>query len=181
MRQLILIGKNFENVCFFLKGILQKNWGQNLQSQLDCVNKDLFLSLCYSWTHGIVVHVRRNKVFYLVETLFLNFVFCYTEVFRIHARLNDAAGSVRSFTGKRSSYCYLIGREITSNVLRYVTRLHFCLYVKRPAFHFLICYVLKEYVWHCTRFWAGIWIHFQNVGGFHWCQCLGFFFLSFKM
>ena len=49
---------------------------------------------------------------------------------RLHAILHDAAGSVRSQTGKGPGYCYMIGRGPNSSLLDHVTGLLFCLYVK---------------------------------------------------
>ena len=36
-------------------------------------------------------------------------VFRYSKVFRLHAILHDAAGAVRSHSGKGPGYCYMIG------------------------------------------------------------------------
>ena len=60
----------------------------------------------------------------------LDSVFCYSKVFRLHAILNDAAGAVRSHSGKGPGYCYLIGPGPNSCLLGHVTGLLFRLYVK---------------------------------------------------
>ena len=60
----------------------------------------------------------------------LDSVFRYSKVFRLHAILHDAAGAVRSHSGKGPGYCYMIGRGPSSCLLGHVTGLLFCLYVK---------------------------------------------------
>ena len=56
---------------------------------------------------------------------------CFDEkVFRLHAILHDAAGAVRSHSGKGPGYCHMIVRGPNSCLLGYVTGLFFCLYVK---------------------------------------------------
>ena len=61
---------------------------------------------------------------------YLDSVFWYSKVFRLHLILRDAAGAVRSHSGKGPGYCYMIGRGPNSCLLRHVTGLLFCLYVK---------------------------------------------------
>ena len=61
---------------------------------------------------------------------YLDSVFRYSKVFRLHAILHDAAGAVRSHSGKGPDYCYMIGRGPNSCLLGHVTGLLFCLYVK---------------------------------------------------
>ena len=48
----------------------------------------------------------------------------------MHAILDDAAGAVRSHSGKGPGYGYMIGRGANSSLLGHVTGLLFCLYVK---------------------------------------------------
>ena len=60
-------------------------------------------------------------------------VFRYSKVFRLYAILHDAAGAVRSHSGKGPGYCYMIGRGPNYCLIGHVTGLFFCLYVK----HFL--------------------------------------------
>ena len=61
---------------------------------------------------------------------FLDSVFRYSKAFRLHAILHDAAGAVRSHSGKGPGYCYMIGRGPNSCLLGHVNGLLFCLYVK---------------------------------------------------
>ena len=60
----------------------------------------------------------------------LDSVFCYSKVFRLHAIIHDAAGTVRTHSGKGPGYCYIIGRGPNSCLLGHVTGLLFYLYVK---------------------------------------------------
>ena len=60
----------------------------------------------------------------------LNSVFCYSKVFRLHALLHDAAGAVRSHTGKGPRYCCMIERGPNSFLLGHLTELLCCFYVK---------------------------------------------------
>ena len=61
---------------------------------------------------------------------YLDSVFRYSKVFRLHAILHDAAGAVRAHSGKGPGYCYMIGRGPNSCLLGHVTGLLFCFYVK---------------------------------------------------
>ena len=59
----------------------------------------------------------------------LDSVFRYSEVFRLHAKLHDAAGTFRLQTGEELGYCYIIGRDPNCCLLGHVNGLIFCLYV----------------------------------------------------
>ncbi len=61
---------------------------------------------------------------------YLDSVFRYSKVFRLHAKLNDDAGAVRSQTGKGPGYCYMIGRSRNCCFLAHMTGPLVCLYVK---------------------------------------------------
>ena len=61
---------------------------------------------------------------------YLDSVFRYSKVLRLHAILQDAAGAFRSHTGKGRGYCYMIGRGPNSCLLGHVTGLLLCRYVK---------------------------------------------------
>ena len=61
---------------------------------------------------------------------YLDSVFSYSKVFRLHAILQDAAGAVGLQAGKGPGYCCTIGRGLKCCLLGRVTRLLFCLYVK---------------------------------------------------
>ena len=61
---------------------------------------------------------------------YLEFVFRLFKVFRLHAKLHDAARAVRTHSGKGPGYCYMSGRGPNSCLLGHVSGLIFCLYVK---------------------------------------------------
>ena len=78
--------------------------------------------------HVKEVRERRNQT--KIGDNEYNSVFRYSKVFRLHAILHDAAGAVRSHSGKGTGYCYMTGRRPNSCLLGHVTGLFFCLYVK---------------------------------------------------
>ena len=61
---------------------------------------------------------------------YLDSVFRYYKVFRLHEILHDAAGAVRLQNGNGPGYCYMIGRGPNSCLLSHVTGILFCLYVR---------------------------------------------------
>ena len=98
------------------------------------VRKDLFLSACFCWDSRLSLHEMDQKFKFggLIGygNSYLDSVFRHSKVFRLHAILHDAAGAVRSQSGKGPGYCYMIGRGPNSCLLGLVTGLLFCLYVK---------------------------------------------------
>ena len=100
----------------------------------DSVPKNLFLNACFCWDSGFSLREMNQKIKFggLIgyANSYLDSVFRYSKVFRLHAILHDAAGAVRSHSGKGPGYCYMIGRGPTSCLLGHVTGLFFCLYVK---------------------------------------------------
>ena len=98
------------------------------------VRKNLFLSACFCWDSGLCLR-ETNQKFTFVGLIgygnsYLDSVFRYSKVFRLQAILHDAAGAVRSDSGKGPGYCYMIGRGPNSSLLGHVTGLLFCLYLK---------------------------------------------------
>ena len=61
---------------------------------------------------------------------YLDSVFRYSKVFRLHAMLQDAAGAVRLQTGIGFGYCYMIGPGPNCCLLGHVTELLLRLHVK---------------------------------------------------
>ena len=61
---------------------------------------------------------------------YLDPLFRYSKLFRLLAKLHDAAGAVRAHSGKCPGYYYMFGRGQNSYLLGHVTGLLFCLYVK---------------------------------------------------
>ena len=108
--------------------------GSKMSFEHNSVRKNLFLSACFCWDSRLSLREMDQK-FNSDGTIgygdsYLDSVFRYSKVFRLHAILHDAAGAVRSHTGKGSGYCYMIGRGPNSCLLGHVTGLLFCLYVK---------------------------------------------------
>ena len=98
------------------------------------VRKNLFLSACFCWDSRLFLNEMDEKYIFCgligYGNSYLDSVFRYSKVFRLHAILHDAAGAVRSHSGKGPFYCYMIGRRPKSCLLGHVTGLLFCLYVK---------------------------------------------------
>ena len=98
------------------------------------VRKNLFLSACFCWDSGLSLgEIDQNPKFGGLigyRNSCLNSVFRYSKVFRLHAILHDAAGAVRTHSGKGTGYCYMTGRGPSSSLLGHLTELFFCLYVK---------------------------------------------------
>ena len=78
------------------------------------IHKNLFLSACFCWDCGIFLREMNQKLKFggLIGygNSYLDSVFRYSKVFRLNAILHDAAGAVRSHSGKGLGYCYMIGR-----------------------------------------------------------------------
>ena len=150
MRQLFIIdSKSVANGLFFLISVFRLYLGLKRSYEHISVRKSLFLSACFCWDSGIF-YVRWTKNLNLMDSLvmeifFWTLLFVYkneiqspnkkskfvdSKVFRLHAILHDAAGAVRSHTGKEPGYCYMIGRGPKSGLVGPVTGLLFCLYVK---------------------------------------------------
>ena len=75
---------------------------------------------------------KMDQKFTFVETIgygysYLEFLFRHFKVFRLHAKIGDAAGTVRAHGGKGLDYCYLMGRRPKSCLFRHVTRRKICL------------------------------------------------------
>ena len=94
----------------------------------------------FFWVH-ISVGVSRLSLFEMDKNLkmggtigycdsYLEFAFRRFNVFRLHAKLNDAAEAVRAHSDNGPGYGNIIGRGPNSWLLGHVTGLFFCLYVK---------------------------------------------------
>ena len=60
----------------------------------------------------------------------MDYFFANSNIFRLHAILHYAAGSVKSTTYKGPGSCYVLPRFRSSCFLGHVTGMFFCLYVK---------------------------------------------------
>ena len=118
----------------FLMSVFRFHPGLKMSFEHNSVRKNLFLSAYFCWNSGISLRGvdQKFKLGGLIGygNSCLDSVFRYSKVFRLHAILHDAAGAVRSHSGKGPGYCYMIGRGPNSCLLGHVTELLFCFYVK---------------------------------------------------
>ena len=119
---------------FFLISVFRLYPGIKITFKHNSVRKNLFLSVCFCWDSGLSLLEMDQKFKFggLIGNgnSCLDSVFRYSKVFRLHAIIHDAAGTVRTHSGKGLGYCYIIGREPNSCLLGHVTGLLFYLYVK---------------------------------------------------
>ena len=103
--------------------------GFKMTFEHNSVRKNLFLSASFCWDSRLSLHEMDPK--FKVGGLIgygnscLDSVFRYSKVFRLHAKLQDAAGAVRSQSGNGPGYCYMIGRGPNYCLLGHVTGLYF--------------------------------------------------------
>ena len=119
---------------FFLLSVLRLYPGLKRSFEPKSVRKNLFLSACFCWDSGLSLRKMDQKFKFggLIDYEYscLDSLVLYSTVFRLHAMLHDAAGAVRTHSGKGPGYCYMIGRGPNFCLLGHVTGLLFCLYVK---------------------------------------------------
>ena len=118
----------------FLMNIFRLYPGLKMSFEHNSVRKNLFLSACFCWDSRLSLR-EMDQNFKFGGTIgygdsYLDSVFRYSKVFRLHAILHDAAGAVRVHSGKGPGYCYMIGRRPNSCLLGHVTGLLYCLFVK---------------------------------------------------
>ena len=118
----------------FLISIFRLYPGLKMTIEHNSVPKNLFLSACFCWDSKLSLRKMDQKLKFGGTIGYghssLDSVFCYSNVFRLHAILLDAAGAVRSHSSKGPGYCYMIGRGPNSCLLGHVTGILFCLYSK---------------------------------------------------
>ena len=118
----------------FLMSLFRLYPGFKMSFENNSVRKNLFLSACFCWDSTLPLReMDQNFIFggligYGNSCLYS--VFRYSKVVRLHAILHDAAGEVRSHSGKGPGYCFLTGRGPNSSLLGHVTGLIVRLYVK---------------------------------------------------
>ena len=100
----------------FLISVFRLYPGFKMSFEYDSVRKNLFLSASFCWDSRLSLREMRRR-FELGGLIglgksFLDSVFRYWKVFRLHAILHDVPRAVRSHTGKGPGYCYMIGRKI---------------------------------------------------------------------
>ena len=98
------------------------------------VRRNLFLSAFFCWDSGLSLR-EMDQTFKFGGLIgygnsHLDSVFRYSNIFRLPAILHDAAGAVRTHSGKSTGYCYMIGRGSKTYLLCLVTGLLLCLYLK---------------------------------------------------
>ena len=133
MKQLFLIKTIFiKNGVPFLMSIFRSYARLEFSVEHISVRKSLFL-------HAVVcsdarAFFTRPKIWiwwnHRLWLSYLEYMFCHSEVLRLHAILHDAAAAVRPHSGKRPGLCYMIRRGPTSCLLGHVTGQLLCLYVK---------------------------------------------------
>ena len=120
--------------ALFLMNIFRLYPGLKVSFEHNIVRKNLFLSACFCWDSRLSLREMDQKYKFGgtigYKNSYLEYIFCHSKVFRLHAILHDAAGAVRAHSGKGPGYCNLIGRGPNSCLLGHVTGLLFCLYVK---------------------------------------------------
>ena len=100
--------------ALFLISVFRLYPGLKMSFEHNSVRKNLLLSACFCWDSGISLSEMDQKFKFggLIGygNSYLDSVFRNSKVFRLHAKLHDAAGAVRSHSGKGPGYCYMIGR-----------------------------------------------------------------------
>ena len=96
--------------------------------------QNLFLKACFCWDSRLSLR-EEDQNFKIGGTIgygdsYLEYTFCRSKVFRLHAILHNAAGAVQAHNSKGPGYCYMIGRGTNSCLLGHMTGLLFCLYLK---------------------------------------------------
>ena len=119
---------------FTLMSILRLYPGLKMSFEHKSVRKNIFL-IAYFCSDFRLSLREMDQIFIFRGTngygdSYLDSVFPYSKVFRLHAKLHDAAGAVRLQTSKGPGYCYMTGRGPNYCLLGHVTGLLFCLYVK---------------------------------------------------
>ena len=114
----------------FLMIFLRLYLGLKRSFEHNSVRKNLFLNARFCWDSRLCFR-KMDQKFKFSGTIgygasYVDAVFRYTKVFRLHAILTDAAGAVQLQTAKGPSYCYKIGRCPNCCLLGHVTGLLSC-------------------------------------------------------
>ena len=128
----------------FLISLFRLYPGLKISFEHNSVRKNLFLSACSCWDSRLSLREMDQKFKFggLIGygSSYLDSVFRYSKLYRLHAILHDDAAAVRVYSGKGPGYCYMIGRGPNACLLGHVTGLLFCLYVKTFLhLHFQFC------------------------------------------
>ena len=118
----------------FLISIFGLCLGLKMSFEDNSVRKNSFLSTCFCWDSRLSsCHMDKNFKFgglIGLGTSYLDSIFLYSKVLRVHAILHDGAGAVRSHSGTGLGYCYMIRQGPNCCLLGHVAGLLFCFYVK---------------------------------------------------
>ena len=98
----------------FLISIFRLYTGFKMSIEHNFVRKNLLLSAYFSWDSRLSLR-EMDKTFKFsglvgYENSYLDSVFRYSKVFRVHAISHDAAGAVQAHSSKGPGYCYMTGR-----------------------------------------------------------------------
>ena len=105
----------------FLMSIFRLYPGLKLSFEHNSARKNLFLRACFCLDSRLSLREMDQKFKFGGNIgygdSYLEFLFRHFKVFRLHAILHDAAGAVRTRSGKGPGYCYMIGRGPNSCLL----------------------------------------------------------------
>ena len=139
---MFIIKTQSRNDVLFLNSVFRFSPGLKMSFKFNSVRKSLFLSASFFWDSGFSLREMDQKIKFVGLIGYRNFcldsVFHYSNLCRLHSILHDAAGAVRSHTGKGPGYCYMIGQGPNSCLLGHVTGLLFCLYDRLFAVFYAI-------------------------------------------
>ena len=128
--------------------------GLKMSFENNSVRKNLILSACFCWDSRFSLREMDQKINFSgligYGNSCLDSVFRYPKVFRLYAVLHDAAGAVRSHSGKGPGYCYMIERGPNSRDWTTLLPLR----KNNSTLHFQLCRFLKQYVFDCTSYRA---------------------------
>ena len=135
MKQLFIIEINFQKMdVLILVSIIRLYPKVKAKLLHNSTRENFFLSACYCLDKSISVREMDENFLFGGKIgygdSYLDCVFCYSKVFRLHAILPDAAEADRWKPGKGPGYCYMIGRGPNSCLLGHATGLVFCLHTK---------------------------------------------------
>lgn len=96
--------------------------------------KNIFLSTCKILDESIDLQTFDQKYPFggLIGygNSYMDPILQHSKLFRMHAILHDAAGSVKQTTGNGPGYCYILSQFPSSCLLGHISGLLFCLYIK---------------------------------------------------
>ena len=97
---------------FFLITSFRLYPGLKLSLEYKIVRKNLVLSACFCWYSTLSLSETDEKIMFGgiigYGDSFLEFLFHHFKVFRLHAKVHDAAGAVRAPIGNCPSYCFCV-------------------------------------------------------------------------